>query len=292
MNRVLRAVPALLSVLFAGCASLASPRVPVLESGWTREELRTKGFVWSCEPTDCNRTWRTPRGPIVLRTRTKRYGLHEIPGWNTESTSSRVIGGIVGGLLRRQGMTTGNIEIVLGTRTLTDSGAAPWELRCAVYWIDDQEEEYNKDEMDHVARSVRQSEGAVCRAVARSDTSAVLWRFRAGIAPPRDSLAQVHDSLETADPQQVSARPPMSLERVGPDGSIAGRYEIGRDVEQPPSRLGFIPRRMHVSREGGPLIAIIDNTDEATLDYSPDATAEEVRFLRLLSGFMAVSFKG
>ncbi len=284
---------ALLVPTLAGCATLASPGIPVLAEGWTRESLRTGMFTSSCEPDDCNRTWRASRGPLRLRTQAETYGLHEIPGWNTQSTAGRVAGGVLGSVLRRQGMTTEYVEVGLGTRTVSDSGPTSWELRCSVYWIDDQEEEYNKSENDHVATSARRSEGAVCRAVDLADPAVVRWRFRAGIAPPRDSLATIYDSIRAVQPELVGPHPPMTLERVARDGTVDATYAVTTELVALPLGMGRVAGRLNVSRaQGAPSIAVIHAVPEPALDVSADATAEEVRILRLLTALRAASFTG
>jgi hypothetical protein len=277
----------------AACATLARQSVPALAGGWTREELRTRAFSSACEPDACNRTWRTQRGPLRLRTNARSYGLHEIPGWNTQSTAGRVAGGVFGAVLRRQGMATEYVEVGLGTRTVSDSGPTSWELRCSVYWIDDQEEEYNRRETDHVATSARRSEGAVCRAVDLADTSVVRWRFRAGIAPPRDSLATIYDSIRTRQPELVGPHPPMTLERIAPDGSVDAAYSVTTELVPLPFGVRLVAGRLSVSREpGAPPIAVIHVVPEPALDLAPDASPEEARMLRLLTALRAASFNG
>ena len=271
-----------------GCVSIGRANLPLLEPQWTREELRASGSA--CGSKDCRVTLKTPRGPVVVTVRTRTYGLHEIPGWNSGSTTGRVVSGILGGLLRRQGLTTDRVEIGLGTRTVADSGDSPWQLRCSVFWIDDQEEEYNKDDMDHITRSVRRAEGADCRVVEVADTAVVRWRFRAGIAPGRDSLAAIYDSLAFANPRMVSATPPLSLERVTPDGVVEARYGVSRD-----SLLTFPQRisgagRVTIRRESGDAVAVIHTGFTAGLDLAPGATPGETRVVRLVAALLAVSF--
>lgn len=294
MSRMRRPfVTTLVVVAAQGCASFGPPGIPVVTSGWTREELRSPPFSWACQPADCNRKWRTSRGPIVLRTRAKNHGLHEIPGWNTQSTTGRVMGGLLMGVLRRQGLTTDRVQVGVGTRTISDSGDTAWELRCSVYWIDDQEEEYDKDKDDHVVSSVRRSEGAACRVVDLADTAQVRWRFTAGIAPPRDSLAARYDSIRAVNAVLVGAVPPMSLERVGPEGAIEQRYDVVPDTVRSYTTGSLVAHHFTVSRDSAtPPIAGIHTEPTVGLDYASEATPEEVRALRLLTALLAVSFKG
>lgn len=275
----------------ASCGPLSIPVVPSLNGGWTREELKTPTFSWSCEPANCKRSWRTPRGPLVARVSGKTYGLHDIPGWNTRSTAGRVATGIFEAVMRRNGWTTESVEIGLETRTVTDSGATTWELRCSAYWIEDREEEYNKNDDDHVARSTRRSEGAVCRAVDLGDTSIVLWRFRAGIAPSRDSLATIYDAVRDTNAALVSATPPMFLERLSPDGALAASYVVGTELGLHELGVRGFLRTVQVSREtGAPPIGVIHKLRGTTLDVAPHVTGDELRILRLLAGLVAVSF--
>ena len=278
--------------LTTGCATTSKVALPTLEPQWTREELQSRAWVWSCD-SKCRTELRSPHGPIVVSARTDTYGLHEVRGWNTGSTAGRVVGGILGGVVRRQGLSTDNVQVGHGTRTVTDSAATPWELRCRVYWIDDQVEEYNRSEMDHVARSTRRSEGAHCRVVDMADTTNATWRLRAGIAPARDSLAATYDSVSAVSPQEVSANPPMLLERMGSAAELTQRYTIDRE---PPARFtlsGVPARRSRVMRSDSTAVGVIHTAPQGTaFDIAPGATPEEIRVLRLVAALLAVSFKG
>lgn len=270
-----------------GCTGGGMVNLPTLAPQWSREEFRPK---WSlCGSRDCRVTLTAPRGPLVVAAQTKTYGLHEIPGWDTGSTTGRVVAGILRGVIRRQGFTTESVEIGLGTRTVTDSSGG-WELRCSVLWVDEQDEEYNRKDDDHVAKTTRVTEGADCRGVTITDTSVARWRFRAGIAPPRDSLAAIYDSLVTAKSPMVSAVPPMSLERVAPQGAVEARYEISRDALTFAERL-TASVRTRIKREGGETVALLYTGFTTGLDLAADVTDEEARVLRLVAGIMTTSFK-
>lgn len=270
----------------AGCATGGAMHIPAAQPAWTREDLTSRGWT-KCGLGECRNTLRTARGPITVATRVRSYGLHDIPGWNTGSTAGRVASGILGGLLRRQGMSTDRVEIRHGRHVLTDSGSTVWRLRCSVYSIDDQTEEYNREEDDHVTRSVRRSEGADCGAFDVADSTVVLWRFRSGVAPPRDSLAAVHDSLSRTEPAMVSATPPMSLTRLATDGSVAARYDVTRQTPATLTEQLAELHRVTIAREGGVPVAIIYRASGTSVDLAPEATGDEIRIVRLVAGLIA-----
>ena len=276
----------LLLLAAAGCAAGGARYIAPLSNGWTREDLRSRSWT-TCGSGECRNTLRTPRGPLLVATRVRSYGLHEIPGWKG-STAGRVASGVLEGLLRRQGVATERVDVRLGTHTISDSAATPWTMRCSVYSIDDQTEEYSKAEDDHITETVRRSEGAHCLAFDAADSAVVLWRFRSGIGPSRDSLAAAYDSLAKTDPMLVSARPPMSLERFAPGGAVAARYEVSReDPATMMERFGAV-QRVKVAREGGIPVAIVHVSEGTTVDIAPEATPEEVRIVRLVAALVAV----
>ena len=285
-TRSLVAVFVALAGTLTGCLTGGAQHIELAPASWTREDLLTHSWT-KCGMGECRNTLRTSRGPISVATRVREYGLHDIPGWNGGSTVGRVAGGILGGIMRRQGMSTEHVTIRHGTQVLSDSGATPWRLRCSVYTIDDETEEYNKSENDHVTRRVRRASGADCRAYDMADTAAVLWHFQSGIAPSRDSLAVQYDSLARDNPPMVSATPPISLERLAADGAVAARYEVTRRA---PGTLMEQLAELHqitIAREGGAPIATIYQASGTTADFAPDATIEETRIVRLIAALLA-----
>jgi hypothetical protein len=273
----------------AGCLSATANLSPA-PSGWAREELRSR--IWSgCGSRECRNTLRAPSGPLRVTTRLHSYGRQDIKGWGSASTSGKIVSGIVQGLLRRQGLTTERQKIGLGTHIISDSGATVLQLRCSVYWIDDEDVEYNRKDSDHVTQSVRRSEGADCRLVDAADTGVVRWRLSAGIAPPRDSLAAIYDSIAAVNPSLVSANPPLSLVRLAPDGTVDTRYTVTRDSLLSLSEALTFVSRLIVERENGAPLAVIHTGLGTVIDLAPDATAEESRVLRLVAALMAVTSK-
>jgi hypothetical protein len=252
---------------------------------WTRVEMYPSAT--HCRPGMCRVTLKTPGGPLDVTTEARDFAVHEIPGWDSGSTAGRAASAIVQGIARREGMTSDRARIGLGTRVVSDSGG--WQLHCSLFWIDDQEIQYNKTDDDHITRSARRTEGENCRVVTAADTALVRWRFRAGIAPTRDSLAMVYDSLSAAKSQAVGASPPMSLERLRTDGTVAARYDFTRGDATPTfaERMGGV-RRMRVSREGGGEVAVMNVSLRTTLDLAPGTSDDEARVLRLVAATLAV----
>jgi len=187
-------------------------------------------------------------------------------------------------------MTTTSTTIGLGSRVVADSGDAVWELKCSVFWIDIDDAGYNRKEEDHVTETNRMTEGMDCTGGATSDSAAPPWRYRAGIAPRRDSLAPVYDSLAALKSPAVSARPPMTLARSPVDTLAVRRYLVRRDTKAPTltERLTGATGRISVSRENGDTLAVIHTGMLSALDLAPTATAEEARVLRLLAATLAL----
>ena len=283
--------PALLALIVCGttaCASMSgAPRYP-LAPRWIRESFGALRV--NCSRSECRATAAAAHSPITVRTRTREYTPDELPGWDSGSPAGRVAGSIGSEIMRHAGLTTDRTQIGLGSRVASDSGDGVWQLRCSVFWIDADEVEYNRKEADHVTRHSRTTEGIDCGAGAMSDSGVARWRYRAGIAPRRDSVAIVYDSLVALKSAAVSASPPMSLERL-PAGLVPGAgYRLSRDARALTLAEPMVGGggRINITRENGDAVAIIHTGLHVTLDVSPDATAEEVRVFRLIAATMVV----
>ena len=252
---------------------------------WTRVEMYPSAT--RCRPGTCRVTLKATGGPLDVVTEARDYAPHEIPGWDSGSTAGRVASAIGQSVARHAGLTSDRARIGLGTRVVSESGG--WQLRCSLFWIDDEEIQYNRTDADHVSRSMRRTEGESCRVVASVDTGVVLWRFHAGIALSRDSLALLYDSLSAQKSAAVGASPPMSLERLTADDSVAARYDLARDLgaKTLAERVGGV-RRIQVSREGGATVAVMSVTVRTTLDLAPGTSDDEARVLRLVAAALQV----
>jgi hypothetical protein len=272
-----------------GCASL-----PSAPPGWAREVYTERRG--RCAGGACTTVVQTTRGSVVVWARAREYAPHQIPGWDTESGAARRTTSALKWIFRQVGGTTDRVRVGVGQRVVSDTSGGGWRLSCSSFWIDDLEIEKGEDDQD-VERSRRRTQGLDCRAVAQQDTSAVIWRFRQGVAPPLDSLASVYDSLAVVKSPLVSANPPMSLERLATAGRSAARYYVGwesRTEQTLAQRVGLVVP-LEVRRDsGGPAIATLHQSmapgyGRGTIDLGPDVTDDEARILRLLAVALHVS---
>lgn len=288
-NAIINTLTILLAVVgsaLTGCATMTGATPRPLAPEWTREALVARSF--RCRPGKCRTTLQSKGGQLDVATETRQYAPHDIPGWDGGSRAGRVASSIASTIARHNGFTTDRTDIGLGTRVVTDADG--WQLRCSVLWIDDQEVEYNKTDDDHVTHEVRRTAGADCRALAPHDSGVIRWRFRTGIAPSRDSLAAIYDSLAAEKSPQVSAEPPMSLEHLTAAGIVDASYCLTRDATAPTlmERLSLTVR-FHVRRDSGAAVGVIQTGAKPMLDLAPGSSADEARMLRLVAGFMAIS---
>ena len=283
-----RASAALVVCGAIACASMSMANQDPLPVNWTRQNLRPA--LSTCSRSGCRTTFGNGLGAINVTTRTREYDRREIPGWDSGSTAGRVAGSIASGMIRRAGMTTESTKIGLGSRSVSDSGESAWTFRCSVFWIDVADVGYNRTDEDHVTAQTRTTEGMDCTGGESSDSAAGRWRFRAGIAPRRDSLAVVYDSLVALKAPAVSARPPMTLERSPSDTLPVRRYLVRRETKAPPlaEQLAGTVGRIYITRENGDAIAVIHSGMQTRLDLAPGATSEEARVLRLVAAALSM----
>ena len=283
-----RASAALVLCGAVACASMSRTNQDPIAVNWTRQNLRPA--LSKCSRSECRTTFGNGLGAITVTTRTREYDRREIPGWDSGSTAGRVAGSIASGMIRRAGMTTESTKIGLGSRIVSDSGDSAWTLRCSVFWIDVADVGYNRTDEDHVTAQTRTTEGIDCTSGETSDSAAARWRFRTGIAPRRDSLALVYDSLVALKSPAVSALPPMTLEHSLADTLAVRRYLVRRETKAPTlaEQLAGRVGRVYVTRETGDAIAVIHTGMQTSLDLAPGATNEEARVLRLVAAALSM----
>jgi hypothetical protein len=278
----LRQLPLLLLLIAtAGCAGGVLQTAPPAV-GWSREAFRITSE--SCWADNCRSRMKAAQGNLEITTRARSYAPHQIAGWE-RPLAERLALSTAMLAVRWAGGTTEQTRIGLGTRVVSAGPAAEWQLRCSIFWMDT-EEKHSRRSGEETSYVQRQAQGARCGAVATADTSIVRWRFTGGIAPPRDSLAALVDSLMAAGSPLLNPFPPMSLERLTAAGEVAERYVIENEFA---TLAHFVVRvRLHVARETGAALATFHGGDSALLDVAPEATAEEAAVLRLIAAAVAM----
>lgn len=265
-----RVVTLLLTLAWPGaCAVLGmSP----LSEGWTREDLRLSRATRS---TNSQRLrFATAAGPLELRGTIRRYSPQEIPGWErplAERTRS-AIGGFVA---RQLGATTNEVVVGHGALVISGPAAGEWELRCAVFWMIDQDVEYDRSiNEDQVAATSRRTRGMDCHGARATQPDVTVWRLKYGIAPPLDSIAVVYDSLAAEASPAVAAYPPIALVRLAADGEVEASYDVQRDQ-----------RRLLFSAADDRPLAVL----HFGLDFAPDVSSEEKVILRMIAAALTES---
>ena len=270
-------------VTLVACAGYAKPDVPNYER-WTRDSFHMRRG--RCSSDRCSLALRGSTA-LDVDTRVARYRPHEIPGWDGGSRSARVAGAVAQAMVRAAGGFSERTIVELGESSIVSREDTAHRARCRSLTIVDETIVKDGSGTDQVSRSVPRVHGIDCRIVHVADSGRVLWRFRHGITPPRDSLAAVYDSLVAAESPLVTAQPPVALERfAGPDSGLVS-YRVTRDPRAIPDLLR-VARRFYVNRESGEHVGVIDLGLQATAHASPDATTEERRALRLFAAGLLV----
>lgn len=281
-------LPVLASILVAAaaCATLSASGAAPLAPGWARESFHVS--TERCGSGECRTRLVSAAGHLDVTSRARTYARHEIPGWDSGSSAARVLSSVAQGIIRRSGALSDETVIGLGTRVTTGGTGGEWQLRCSIFWIDDQEVAYSRSDGDHVTQATRRTEGTRCDAVASPDTGIAQWRFHTGITPPRDSLAIVYDSLASGESPAVSARPPMALERLTAGGRIDARYVVSRDTAALTFADRLRARKLSVTGASGAPLAVIHFGIQLTLDMASGATEEETQIVRLVGATLWV----
>jgi hypothetical protein len=266
-----------------GCAGYAKPDVPDYEQ-WTRASFHLRRG--RCAGSECTLMMRGSGGAVDVHRREREYRPHEIAGWDSSSRAQRLVAGLGQQLILGAGGFTERTRIALGTATVIDRADSTSRMTCTSFSIYDQTIVKNADGVDEAVRSRTRTSGVDCRITATSDTTRTLWRFRYGIAPARDSVAAIYDSLAAANAPQVSGAPPITIEAVdAPDGR---RLRVTRDPRAVPDLLR-VASRWYVDTEDGLRIGVIDLGVQATVHLSPQVRVGERKALRLIGAFLATS---
>jgi hypothetical protein len=279
-------------LLLAVCAGAAgcfgpgrSAQGPPPEPGWTREWIVPSSTT--CAANSCRYRFRSPGGRIEVRSRVRTYSPQQIPGWDVPR-SERVLGAVGSWLFRQAGGTTSSTVVGLGTRTVTEGGDL--RLHCSVFWMEDSEVAFDRREgVDVRYMTTRPVQGLDCHAATAAEPDATAWRLRLGIAPSRDSLALVFDSLAAEQSPALGPLPPIALERMGSADDAVVAYEVERQTPVTSWERPFFPLRLQFARPGGEALAVLRGGEYVLLDVAPVATPDERRMLRLVAGLFAVT---
>jgi hypothetical protein len=240
----------------------------------------------SCGPRECRTRIAGPAGRMEVRERTRVYALHEIPGWE-RPLAERAGFAVLAWGVRQAGGSTGRLDVGLGSRLVSGPGAAGLELRCSLLWIDEVESEHDGREGAVVTRKDRQAAGTQCLATSAADSNEVRWRFDVGVAPPRDSLADVYDALVAEASPLLGPRPPVLFDRVALPGD-AGEAWTARRARSAFDLVHGPLTRLEVQR-GDARLAVLHVGQSCTLDLAPGMTPEESGVLRLLAALLTAA---
>jgi hypothetical protein len=268
----------LLTGAAGGCATVPDLYMPPAAPGMVREAFQERSM--RCGRNNCRTRVATGAGELLVESRARTYERDEIPGWS-RPRSSRVAAEVVSWMFLGLGGSVTYTEIGLGTHSVVGKGAEDRRLACSTFWMAERQvSNSRRDGPDGMNRSSPLTAGLRCDVTAAPDIGRVLWRFEDGIAPSRDSLAMVFDSLTAAGSPVVGAVPPKWLERIGPDGEVQARFEL---LEVWP-RLAF-------ADENGTRVAVLHRGLRPAFDTAPELTAEERQVLRLVAAAYLISPK-
>lgn len=284
MTRRIRCVMILGASLPAACSTLGSR--PPAELGWTREELQP--LSEQCTSSKCSYTIDRDVPGVEIHTQVERLRPHQIPGWEV-STAGRVLDWLIQDAIRGAGGISDQTVIGIGSRKVVEAHADGWQARCSIFWMDDETVE-RVDGADEITGTTRRTEGIHCDAIHKADTTRVRWRLRSGIAPGRDRVAAMYDSLVAGKSDLVGRYPPTVIEEVDSEGVVTALLRVKRD-----SREGWFPglqpRSRTITRSDNSPVARLHEGMKPMFDYAPGATEEERQIVRLFGAAMALPLR-
>lgn len=268
-----------LLAISVGCASSRDPRMREL-SGWTREDFHMARGKCSGERCEMSVRSSAARFDVVRSSRT--YRRDEIPGWERPA-AERVLGAIGQSIVRAAGGFTDAVAVTLGASRVAERGDTARALWCAHLYIGEQRI-VKRDGSDEVEHTRPLASGLRCHVATPGDSTAPLWTLDSGIAPPRDSLARLYDSLAAVQAPALEPAPAITLVQAG---AAESAFVVERHAASLMDLYAF--ERWFVRRADGTRVAVIELGIRSRLRLAPDVEPEARTALRLIAAVLAAN---
>ena len=271
------AVASLVAIIGLGCSAGRDPRMREL-SDWTRESFHmSRG---KCSDEHCAMSVRSGAARFDVVRSSRTYRRDEIPGWERPAVE-RVAGAIGQSIVRGAGGFTDAVAVTLGASRVAERGDTTRALWCSHLSIAEQRI-VRRDGRDEVEQSRPLASGLRCHVASPGDSTTPLWKLDYGIAPPRDSLARLYDSLAAVQSPALGPAPPITLVQAA---AAESRFVVERHA---PSLLDVNAfERWFVSRADGTRVAVIDLGIRSTLRLAPGVDPAARSALRLIAALLA-----
>lgn len=274
------AVASLVAIVALACSAARDPRMRDL-TGWTREDFHmSRG---RCADERCAISVRSGAARFDVVRSSRTYRRDEIPGWE-RPTAERVAGAIGQSIVRAAGGSTDAVAVTLGTSRVAergDTGNTARAMWCSHLSMAEQRI-VRRDGRDEVDQLRPIASGLRCHVASPGDSTTPLWKLDYGIAPPRDSLARLYDSLSVARSPVLGADPAITLVHAAAADSA---FVVERHAPSLMDLYAF--DRWFVSRADGTRVAVIELGIRSRLHLAAGIDRETRRTLRLIAAVLA-----
>ena len=251
--------------------------------GWTLDNFEPRRG--RCAGEHCRLEIRSRDARFDVARISRHYGRDDIPGWG-RPRGERVASAVGQTIIRGMGGFSDELVVTLRTTRVADRSDSTRALWCSDMSMGEQRVVKGANGSDEVAQTRPIAAGLRCLVATTSDSTAPLWRLGYGIAPPRDSLAQLYDSLGALRAPAIGPSPPITLVRAGREGATDAVLVVERDPRAIPDLLNAY-ERWYVSRPDSTRVAVIDIGLRSRLRLAPGVEPETRQTLRLLAALLA-----
>lgn len=268
---------AAMSIIGLACFAGRDPRMGDL-SGWTREDFHmSRG---KCGGERCAISVRSGAARFDVVRSSRTYRRDEIPGWERPA-AERIASGIGQSIVRGAGGFTDAVAVTLRASRVAARGDTARALWCSHLSIAEQRI-VRRDGRDEVEQSRSLASGLRCHVASPGDSTTPLWKLDYGIAPPRDSLARLYDSLAAVQSPALGPAPQITLAQAA---AAEATFVVERHAPSLFDLNAF--DRWFVRGADGTRVAVIDLGIRSRLHLAPGVDPDARMALRLIAALLA-----
>ena len=265
------------AMLALSCSVSRDPRMRGL-SDWTRESFHVSRG--KCSGERCELSVRSGAARFDVLRSSRTYRKDEIPGWG-RPRGERIASGIGQSIVRAAGGSTDAVAITLGASRVAERGDTTRVLWCSQLSMGEQRI-VKRDGRDEVEQTRPLASGLRCHVATPADSTTLLWRLAYGIAPARDSLAMLYDSLAAIQSPALGPDAPITLVQTG-----IGTSAFVVERHPPPLLDLYAYDRWFVTRTDGARLAVLELGIRSVLHLAPEIDPEARGALRLIAAQLA-----
>ena len=251
--------------------------------GWTLDNFHMARS--RCSGERCRLEIRSGDTRFDVERISRTHGRDDIPGW-ARPRGERTASAVGQAVIRGAGGFTDALAVTLRSTRVAERADSSRALWCSEMSMGEQRVVKGDGGSDEVEQTRPIAAGLRCHVATLADSIVPLWQVGYGIAPPRDSLAQMYDSLAALRAPEVGARPPITLARTARGAVGDSLLLVERDPRAIPDLLNAY-ERWYVSRPDSSRVAVIDIGLRSRLRLAPGVEPEIRHTLRLIAALLA-----